>query len=452
MIKLIFIIIFCYVSTAFAQVDNSSIVIWDVNIVSVDDGQITPHQKVYIRDGIIKRISPMDDKVDDGMAIIPGSNKYLVPGISEMHAHIPTPQEGDDTRVRETLFLYLANGITTIRGMLGDPYHLDLKKQVKENHFPSPTIYTSSPSLNGNTIPNKETARSLVSQYAKDGYDFLKVHPGIKREVFDEMVATANELGITFSGHVPMDVGIEHAIASKYASIDHLDGYIEGLAPVEMRDQGGFFGVLLAENCNEEAIQVLVQKTKDAEVAVVPTQTLMTRWLSPRAPELMVQEPEMVYIPASMRFNWRQNKQQMLNSLQYSDVAYNRFIHLRHQLIRAFQKNGVPILLGSDAPQVFNVPGFSIHHEMQSMADAGLSNLEILQSGTINVAEFFGLEEKSGRIKPGMQADLIIIDENPLEDIAAMQKIHSVIYRGHLLSKNDIVEGLLIIEDRHKTN
>lgn len=424
----------------------------DVNIVSVEDGHIIPHQNVFIKNGIIERIETANAKVHTDINIFPAMDKYLMPGLAEMHAHIPTPEGGDDTRVKETLFLYLANGITTIRGMLGDPYHLDLKKEVLKGGLPSPTIYTSSPSLNGNTVPNKETARRLVTQYAEDGYDFLKIHPGIQREVFDELVVTARQVGITFSGHVPMDVGIEHAIASRYATIDHLDGFIEGLVAVEQRPKGGFFGVLIADQCDANLIDNLVKSTLASGISVVPTQTLMTRWLSPTPPEEMVQEPEMAYIPASMRFNWRQNKQQMLDRLDYRKETYDRFIDLRHKFLRAFQKAGVPILLGSDAPQVFNVPGFSIHHEMQSMSDAGLTHLEIIQSGTINIARFFGREQLEGTIAPGKVANLLILDENPLEDIAAMQKIQTVIYRGNMLGKSKIDTELSAIAKRHQSN
>jgi imidazolonepropionase-like amidohydrolase len=359
-------------------------------------------------------------------------------------------KDGEDEAVRETLFLYLANGITTIRGMLGDPYHLTLKKQVHVAEFPSPRIYTSSPSLNGNTITTPEEARQKVIQYKKDGYDFLKIHPGIRKDVFDEMARTARQVGIEFSGHVPADVGIDHAIASGYASIDHLDGYVEGLAPLENRDQGGFFGILLADQADEERIRILASATKAKGIAVVPTQTLMTRWLSPKAPELMVQEPEMAYIPGSLRFNWRQSKQQMLERLDYSQELYNQFISIRQKLLRSLRQEGVLILLGSDAPQVFNVPGFSIHHEMQSMVDAGLTNYEVLESGTVNVAEFFQSADE-GTIEAGKIADLVLLNDNPLTDISNAAKIEAVVYRGHLLSQQEIQKRLEEIAAKHET-
>ena len=423
----------------------------NVHIPSLMDDQILRNQTVEIKDGKIIAISPTaSTTLSDDVIQIDGTDQYLIPGLAEMHAHIPTPKNGSDDNVRETLFLYLANGITTIRGMLGHPYHLALREYVKSNPFPSPRIFPSSPSMNGNSIPTKEIAEAKVRQYAADGYDFLKVHPGIKREVFDVMVKTADEVGISFSGHVPMDVGIRHAIASKYASIDHLDGYITGLAPEEKKETGGFFGVMLYDDLDHGKIDELVQATKRAGVAIVPTQTLMTRWLSPRSAEEMVNEPEMKYISPSLRFSWRQGKERMLESLTYREDGYHHFVQTRSKIIKSLFDEGVPILLGSDAPQVMNVPGFSLHHEMEDMAQIGLTPRAVLRSGSSEVAKFFDQSDEFGSVAVGLSADLILLRENPVENISLAREINGVMYRGHWMSKESIDEKLKQIEQKYQ--
>ncbi|MCB0686681.1 MAG: amidohydrolase, partial [Saprospiraceae bacterium] len=199
--------------------EAQTILIKNVNVIPMTAETILKNRDVKIEGERITAIESSNSNLTADI-VIDGQNQYLLPGLAEMHAHIPVADGTDDALVRETLFLYLANGITTIRGMLGNPYHLELRKQVQAFMFPSPRIYTSIPSLNGNTITTKEEAKQKVTQYAADGYDFLKIHPGIKRDVFDEMAKTANTVGIDFAGHVPVDVGIEHAIASRYATID----------------------------------------------------------------------------------------------------------------------------------------------------------------------------------------------------------------------------------------
>ncbi|MCB0687080.1 MAG: MFS transporter [Saprospiraceae bacterium] len=212
-----------------------------------------------------------------------------------------------------------------------------------------------------------------------------------------------------------------------------------------------FFGVLLANEADDSKIESLVQAAKEQDISVVPTQSLMTRWLAPQAAELLVQEPEMKYISPSLRYSWRQNKEQMLDRLQYTPEQYNRFIELRHKLLRSFIEHNVPVLLGSDAPQVFNVPGFSIHHEIQSLFDAGLSNFQVLKAGTINVASFFQADDR-GVVAPGKIADLVLLAGNPLADIKNTKQINAVIYRGKLLSHKEIEEGLQKISDKYNSD
>ncbi len=205
----------------------SATIIRDVNIIDVNDGNIQKGH-VVIDSGIIQKILPIGDDHDwDKATQINGEGKFLMPGLAEMHAHIPSVV-WNDPQMEETLFLYLSNGVTTIRGMLGHPLHLELREKAANRAILSPRIFTSSPSLNGNSVTTEEKARELVKAYKEEGYDFLKLHPGIRLHVFDEIVKTARSVGIPFAGHVSNLVGIRHALQSGYASIDHVDGYLEG--------------------------------------------------------------------------------------------------------------------------------------------------------------------------------------------------------------------------------
>ena len=235
--------LFLFLISISASLAQTGFAIKNVNVITMHDDEILTNQLVLVNEGVIQSISDYaENKIPTDFFEIDGSGKFLTPGWAEMHAHIPTPQDGDDSNVKETLFLYLANGITTIRGdALAIHTIYNSGEEVKKNTFPSPRIFTSSPSLNGNSVPTIAEAKRKVTQYQKDGYDFLKIHPGIKLNVFNELVKTADEVGIPFAGHVPQEVGIRLALKSKYASIDHLDGYIEGAAPKELRTQGGFF-------------------------------------------------------------------------------------------------------------------------------------------------------------------------------------------------------------------
>ena len=431
------------------NIPSDATVISRVNIINVRDGSVDSDKTLVVEDGLISQILDTSPEGTDGTTVIDGQGKYLMPGLAEMHAHIPSPEWGRN-RTEETLFLYLSNGITTIRGMLGHPVHLELREQAKNNEILSPRIFTSSPSLNGNTVPTPEEARSLVTAYQQDGYDFLKIHPGIPLEAFDELVKTANEVDIDFAGHVPVDVGIRHALESDYASVDHVDGFIEGLVPTEAGvepDQNGFFGYNFTNLADESKIDELVQMSKEHEVWIVPTQSLFDRWFSPLGATDLATAPEMKYMPASTIENWVSSKQNLVGDDSYTAAQWKEFNNIRLKLIQELHRNGHGLLLGSDAPQVFNVPGFSIHHELQGMLDAGLGPLEAIQIGTLNPARYFGMEGEFGEIITGASADLLLLNANPLEDLDNLQELEGVMVRGRWLSREDIDNRLAEIAE-----
>ncbi|MBD8489962.1 amidohydrolase family protein [Echinicola sp. CAU 1574] len=434
------------------KVYSTATVITAVNIIDIHDGSISKGD-VVIDSGRIKEILPnLPEKDWEDGELINGEGKYLLPGLAEMHAHIPSVM-WNDPQMEETLFLYLSNGVTTIRGMLGHPLHLELRTKAANNEILSPRIYTSSPSLNGNTVTSPEMAKEMVTNYQKEGYDFLKLHPGIRLHVFDEIVKTAKEVGIPYAGHVSTLVGIRHALESGYASVDHIDGFLEGLVPESAHvnpTENGFFGYNFTEKADPDLIAELAQMAKENKVWVVPTQSLFTRWFSPTPTERLAEEPEMQYMAKEVIENWVNNKNNLTESEDYDAGQWEDFMLIRKQLIKALHKNGYGLLLGSDAPQVFNVPGFSIQHELQAMVDAGLSPLEALQIGTLNPAKYFHQEGHFGEIIEGASADLILLDQNPLKDIKNMQHPAGVMVRGKWLSRETIDQKLKALSDKFK--
>jgi len=141
------------------KISPTATLITNANIVDVRSGKILENRNVVIDSGRIQSILESVEKTDGYKTTIVASGKFLMPGLAEMHAHIPPPST-DAKRIEETLFLYLSNGITTIRGMLGDPMHLELRKKASNGEILSPRIFTSSPSLNGNSVTSKENRLS----------------------------------------------------------------------------------------------------------------------------------------------------------------------------------------------------------------------------------------------------------------------------------------------------
>ncbi len=417
----------------------------DVTVIPMDRERSIPGQTVLVRGDRIVEIGPTARvKVPDGGVRIEGRGKFLIPGLAEMHAHIPGGQAPDSV-VERTLFMYVAGGITTVRGMLGHPRHLELRARAARGELLSPTIYTSGPSLNGKTIPDPAAAAKAVLEQKQAGYDLLKIHPGVGREAFDTLAATARRVGMPFAGHVPEAVGIHRAIQARYASIEHLDGYIEGMlrdgAPLTA-EQSAFFGINLGEHLDESRLAGLVAATRRAGVWNVPTQVLMENLTVAGSSAELARRPEMRYVAPETRAEWAEIKDGMLAETGASAESARRTIEMRRRLIKALHAAGAGLLLGSDAPQIYNVPGFSTHRELESLVAAGLTPYQALETGTRNVATYFGTGKHTGTIERGKRADLVLLDADPLADIRNTTRRSGVRVGGRWLPQADI-EGRL---------
>jgi len=432
--RCVLLVIFLVASGA-AAADITAFV--NVNVIPMSDERIVEQQTVIVSDGIIGSIGPVDEMpVPEGARVIDGTDRFLIPGLAEMHAHVPPVASGD---LERDFALFIANGVTTVRGMLGHPSHLQLRQELLEGKTPGPRLITSGPSLNGRSVSGAaDGARQVREQHAA-GYDFIKIHPGLDDEEFTAIAAAANELGMPFAGHVPVAVGLTNALASGMASIDHLDGYMAAMMPPHYDASGGyggFFDVLLAGDVDEGRIPDLAAATAAAGTWTVPTETLVEQLINEVPANELQSRVEMQYVPEATIESWTQAKQRQQEERGFSQEIAAKAIRIRRALIRELHDAGGGILLGSDAPQVFNVPGFSLHRELELMVAAGLTPFEALRAGTVNVAQFLGL--RTGVIEPGREADLVVLDSNPLEDISGTRRVHGVMVRGDWYSTADI--------------
>lgn len=410
-----------------------------VHVLTMERDAVLRDQTVVVRDGRIVDIgSAKGVSIPAGATKVDAAGKFVMPALAEMHAHIPAGK-APDAVLERTLFLYAANGVGTIRGMLGDPRHLALRERAARGEIVSPRIYTSGPSLNGDSVPTIDAGVEAVVRQKQAGYDLLKIHPGIKRDVFDAIAKKADEVKIPFAGHVPLDVGLARALEAKYASIDHIDGYVEALAKNPAQSQ--FFGLNLINEVDESKIPALVKQTKAAGTWIVPTEILFVNLLTGEDPNAMANRPELKYaIPPEVVKNWIAQKHKMLQ--QYPAADREKFLALRRTLIKALHDAGVPFALGSDAPQWWNVPGFSVHRELQAIVAAGLTPYQALRAGTANVATYFGTASTSGTVAKGKRADLLLLDANPLEDIGNTTRIAGVMLNGRWMPKAEIDQRL----------
>jgi len=428
------------------------VLISNANIIPMDEERVINNQDVLIRGGKIAKIADHGDIALDAAArVIEADGAYLMPGLAEMHAHVPGEDQDEQLR-KDVLFLYLSNGVTLARGMLGEPWHLELRDKLAEGDWLGPRLITSGPSLNGNSVESPEEGEAMVREQAEDGYDFLKIHPGLSRAAFDAIAETADEVGINFAGHVPVDVGIDRALEAGYASIDHLDRYHRALVDESVLGEvePGFFDYRLAPHVKDGAIEAIAKKTAEARVWNVPTETLMHNVLLKDADTIERNRPEFRYLPQDMINGWKSRVRDMQADEDFHQDAAEAFVEQRKSLIKALHDAGAGLLLGSDAPQIFNVPGFSIHHEIEIMEAAGLSPFQILETATTHPAQFFDQASDWGKVKEGMRAELVLLRGNPLQNLDHLRDPKGVMTQNYWLDEENIRTGLREIEERYK--
>ena len=424
-----------------------------VHVVSMDSDDVLTDQTVLVSADRIAAFGAAGNvEIPGDAVVIEGEGRYLMPGLTEMHGHVPGSD--DSQYLQDVLFLYVANGVTTVRGMQGQPGHLELRAQLASHEILGPRFITSGPGLNGNRVDGPDDARRLVLEQAQAGYDFIKLLRGLSRAEFDAAVEAGAEAGIALAGHVSEDVGVGRALEARQATIDHLDGYIQYLVPSQAdlaNREPGFYGVNLLDLVDEDRLIQAAIDTREAGVWIVPTQALVEHVAmpSPTAQERAA-GPAMAYMPPDIVQGWIASKERILGTISEIPAGGSRLQEIRRRLIKAMHDEGVRLLLGSDAPQIFSVPGFSLHQELGLIVDAGLSPYEALRTGTVAPAEFFAAEDEFGRIRAGLAADFILVESNPLENVAAASRPHGVMVRGVWLDRARLDEGLAAIAARHR--
>jgi hypothetical protein len=423
------------------SVDDQVLVIRDVSVLTMATDEIIHGQTIIISDGRIAWVGPDSEaNIPEGARIITG-DYHVMPGLAEMHAHIPSANQGEQY-MHDVLVMYLAQGVTTIRGMLGEPAHLELREKTLSGELPGPRIFTSGPSFNARSATDPETVRERVREQAEAGYDLIKLHPGISLENFAALADEAHKHGMEFSGHISYDVGLIRTLEAGQGTIDHLDRYMEFLAgDAANRPDPSiiYFGYDLTPHADPEKIDEAARLTAEAGVWNVPTNTLLVNVFDPRYTSGDMRKwPGMEYVPQQMVNGWATFVDRTRSQDDYDAETASRFIELRNKLTLSLHRVGAGLLLGADAPQIFNPPGFAVHRELELLTEAGLTPYEAIRTGTVNVGIYLGEENGTGMVKEGFRADLLLLTVNPLEAVPFGQNIGGVVTAGRYYSSEQL--------------
>lgn len=426
-----------------------------VNVIPMDRERILANQTVIVRNGVVAEIGDASRvKVPKDAVAIDGKGKYLIPGLVDMHTHLLSDSdEYPDSIAPDELRVMVANGVTTVRFMIGTPELLKLRERSAAGAIVAPTIYVASPHLTGReqgnnfVVKTTDEAREAVRKSKAAGYDFIKITTFVPSLIYESAVDEAKKIGIRVVGHADSRfVGVERAWKAGQ-QIEHLDGYMELLLRPDAPMKGSVSDLYIYapdnwksfEYMDESKIPEIARKTVASNPFVDPTQHFMKNTFGRlRTEESIRAQPDFKFYPPKVQEQWldfyRRNR--FINAVPLDKRAH--WVDLRNKLIKAIHDAGGKIMAGSDTPEFLFLYGFSQHRELRALADAGLSNYAVLAAGTRNAHEFLGTINRSGTIQKGKQADLILLNSNPLDSIGATEDRMGVMLKGNWYTQSEL--------------
>lgn len=425
-----------------------------VNVIPMDRDRVLANQTVLVSEGVITAIGDAKKvKVPKGAVRIDASGKYLMPGLVDMHTHLLSDSdEYPDSIAPDELRVMVANGVTTVRFMIGTPELLTLRRQSLMGEIIAPTIFVASPHLTGReqgnnfVVKTTDEAREAVRKSKAAGYDFIKVTTFVPSLVYEAAVDEAKKLRIRVVGHADTRfVGVERAWKAGQ-QIEHLDGYMEMLLRTDAPMKHSVSDLLIGNPDNwksldfidESKIVEIARKTVASNPFVNPTQHFMKNSFGlPRSEESIRAQPDFRFYPAKVQQQWLDYyKKARLFTVPVEKRV--RWVELRDKMIKAIYDAGGKIMAGSDTPEFLFLYGYSQHRELKALADAGLPNYAVLAAGTRNAHEFLGTIDGVGTIEKGKRADMILLNANPLDNIDATRDQAGVMLKGKWYPQSEL--------------
>ena len=442
--------------TEASEPSSGSTAITNVTVIDAVNG-MRANQTVIFRGDRIVAVQGAETKTGPAETI-DGSGRYLIPGLWDFHVHLTYDRRL--TAVMPELFLHW--GITSVRDTGGLMHEiLPVVESMRAEGATAPRVFFSGPLLDGEhvvynglgrpeigvSVPSPQAARRQVTAMHRQGVDFIKIYEMVEPEVFEALLATATELELPVDSHVPLSMRARDA-GARVNSIEHLRNIemdcaanaqeLHATRLILLENEEGLPGAALRSAMHTEqrlpAIADYDQAQCDLVIAalketvMVPTLRLNSLMLMPPW-ERDDWEDVLLSLPDNVQRDWLiQSERRRI--LPPGDP---RFANWSLFLTQLMHSAGVPFGAGTDVPIDLSVPGYSLHSELEMLVLAGLSPIEALEAATVVPARFFGLEDGMGSIAAGQAADMVLLEANPLDDIANTRRIVHVVSKGELV-------------------
>jgi len=412
---------------ASSSAQNPAVVFTNVNVVTMEREEILAHRDVLVEGGVVRRLERHRAKKrwPTGTVPVEGSGRYLLPGFSDMHIHT---EFGD----QEQLKLYIVNGVTTVLDLNGSVTALEWRRKIASGEMLGPRFYTSGQIVDGDpptnnthvAVRDRAEAEKAVEEQARQGYDFVKPYSALSRDAYEGVVDAAKRNHIRLVGHVPWSVGVQGTIDAGQDAIAHVEELYRYFVdrhkkpPPDTQPDPAKIGALAHEL---KAHHTWVITTLSANTDILRQATALAEVLA---------SSEMKFVPKFYLDDCRTGGDPYANRGKDWILQNQIMVPFLFKIVAGLRVAGVSMMAGTDATNPIQIPGISFHDELAALVEAGLSPYEALVTGTTNPQVFLGRSKEAGTVTLGKVADLVMLEGNPLADIANTRAIAGVMVRG----------------------
>lgn len=388
-----------------------------------------------------ERISALNGRPPEGAIAVEGRGKWLIPGLIDMHVHVPTDGNFNRTfptrtaavftRTQDVMTPFVANGVTTVFELISQPGHFGQRNEILRGDVVGPRMALAAminAGSDGRTANTPADGRQTVRIAKADGYEFIKVYSQLDVETFKAIVDEARIQGMKVLGHIPdaFEGELPGAFVPNFALVAHAEEFGKR-----------------AKDFSEQEAQDFARLAKANDTWLTPTLIVMESMAGQaRSLDDLRALPSLRYVHPLLQNKWLTSNKHNQNSTPGRVARLEKLAEFNRMLVKAFREEGVPIVAGTDAGSSGVVWGFSLHDELSLLVEAGLTTEEALAAATRLPANWLGIDQVVGTVEVGKYADLVLLDANPLDDIANTRKISGVFVNGRWLHREKIVAML----------
>jgi imidazolonepropionase-like amidohydrolase len=436
------------------EVKAYDLVIYNAQIIDVESESLSKGQSIFISDGEIVEVrESIENEKFVADRLIDAEGKFVIPGLWDNHVHF----RGGDTLVEENkdlLPLFLAYGITTVRDAGGDitPSVMEWKDQIANSELDGPRIFSSGPKLDGDKpawpgsikVSNSSDIGAALDSLEKLDVDYVKTYDGnLSAENYYNIIKETEKRGLKVTGHMPMSADFMKAISLGLDGAEHMYYPLKACSPaadsLTKLDLG--YGMIepLIDTYDPELAAEVFAKMSEENVYVTPT-----LYIGKTLAEILdvdhQQDSLLNYIGPGIQKTYQDRVEGAKRAKASGSKMREKMEEISVRMIEPLQNAGVKLLAGSDcgAFNSYVYPGESLHGELNALSRAGLSNAQVIKTSIINGPEFLDLGDKYGSVKEGKVADLLLLENNPLENLQNLQEMTAVIKSGKVFTREDL--------------